>query len=269
MTSFDMQRRRPGQRTSQLGGAGGQGGMQQTQQPAAGGGLPPTGIQQQLTSLNQQYAAVRSASGGFDVRQQQFNQSQGMEQQGALQRQQTGGATSLDALARSLAQNYGLAIGRGRMVDDQGNMLMTPDQLANASGGAESLGSAAVKLGYISQAIAKQQNEQQQQKGIASIQAGMGQVQSRGRGSLATMQSGFYQDLADLYANKEYESADFSYWVQKEQMDIQQDLMRRQEKIAKRQARAGMAMGIGMMFAGNYAGGAAMVAGNAGGTGWF
>lgn len=248
-------------------------GMQAQQAPQQGQqaqGLPPTGIQQQLASLNEMYSKVRGISQiGFDPRAMQFNQAQQMQGQGALQGQQMGGATSLDQLARSLAQSYGLAIGRGRLVDDEGNLLMTPDQLANASGGAETLGSAAVKLQYISQAIAKRQNEQQQQKGIAAIQTGLGQVQSRGRGSLAAMQSGYYQDLADLYANQEYEAADFSYFVQKEQLDIQQQLQRRAEKLARRQARAGVFMGVAMMATGNYLGGAAMIGGSVGGTGWF
>lgn len=265
MTSLDMQRRQQQQGTARPGqGAGGMAGQQ-------GQGLPPTGIQQQLTSLNQMYAQVGRLGGGvgFDVRQQQFGQAQGMQGQGAMQQQRTGGSTSLDQLARSLAQNYGLAIGRGQMVDEQGNMLMTPDQLANASGGAETLGSAAVKMQYISQAVAKHQNEQAQKQGIAAIQTGLGQVQSRGRGSLAAMQSGMYQDLADLYSNKQYEAADFSYWVQKEQLDIQAGLQRRADKLARKQSRMGFIGGIAMIAAGNWAGGAAMAAGSAAGTGWF
>lgn len=264
MTSMDQQRRRSGR-------SGGQQ-MSAMQQPGAqptGQSLPPTGIQQQLNSLNQMYSQVQGLQGvGFDVRKQQMGQAQGMQGQGALQGQQMG-SSSLDKLAQSLAQSYGLAIGRGRLVDDQGNMLMTPDQLANASGGAETLGSAAVKMQYISQAVAKQQNLDAQEKGIASIQAGMGQVQSRGRGSLATMQSGMYQDLADLYSNQQFEAADFSYFVQKEQMDIQATLQRKAEKLARKQSRFGFVAGLAMIAGGNYIGGAGMVAGNAAGTGWF
>jgi hypothetical protein len=270
MTSLDqMRRQQTGGRQMQQGQQGAAGGsapgMQQTQ------GLPPTGIQQQLSSLNQMYSGVQGMRGGvgYDVRQAQFQQGQQQQGQGGLQQQRMGGSTSLDALAKSLAQNYGLAIGRGRLVDEHGTMLMTPDQMANASGGAETLGSAAVKMQYISQAVKNYQTEQAQQKGIAAIQTGLGQVQQRGRGSLASMQSGMYQDLADLYSNQQYASADFSYWVQKEQADIQANLMRRQEKLAKRQGYLGMAMGVGMMAAGNYAGGAAMVAGGAQGAGWF
>lgn len=268
MSSFDFQRRTASS-TRQMGGSQLQpSGMQQQQQQPSG--LPPTGLQQQLASLNQQYAAVQNVGKiGYDVRQQQFGQAQQMQGQGALQGQQMGGSSSLDTLVRSLAQSYGLAIGRGRIVDEQGNLLITPDQLANASGGAETLGSAAVKLQYLSQAARAWQNKQQQAQGIAAIQAGMGQVQSRGRGSLAAMQSGFYQDLADLYANQEYEAADFSYWVEKEQLDIQAQLQRRQEKLARRQARAGVFMGAAKMAAGDYWGGAAQIAGNVEGTGWI
>jgi len=267
MTSFDMQRRQQQQGTARppQGGVPAQMGPQQTS-----GGLPPTGIQQQLASLQQMYSQVGQMAGiGYNVNQQQFGQSQQMQGQGAMQSQQTGGSTSLDQLARSLAQNYGLAIGRGNMVDQHGNMLMTPDQIANASGGSETLGSAAVKMQYIHQAVRSYQNEQAQKQGIASIQAGLGQVQSRGRGSLAAMQSGMYQDLADLYSNKQYEAADFSYWVQKEQLDIAANLQRRQEKLAKRQGYMGMIAGVGMMAAGNYAGGAVMFAGGAQGAVWF
>jgi hypothetical protein len=260
----------------QMGGMGAPSAMGATQQPA-GQGLPPTGLQQQLNSLNQTYSQVGGMRGiGYDVRGQQAQQAQGMQGQGQLQGQQMMGSTSLDSMARNLAQNYGLAIGRGRLVDDQGNLLMTPEQLANASGGADTLGTAAAKMNFISQAIAKKQNEMQQQKGIAAIQTGLGQVQSRGRGSLAAMQSGFYQDLADLYSNQQYEAADFSYWIQKEQLDMQSELQRRAEKLAKKQARGqfigGLALGTAGLFTGNFAlaaGGYGQAAGSAGGTGWF
>lgn len=272
MTSFDQRRQGGGGRTAgPLQQQGGQG-MPQQSGGQQGQGLPPTGIQQQLNSLNQSYQAAQGGYGmrkaGVDIRQEQFNQAQGSPGQGALQGQRMG-STSLDQLGRQLAQSYGLSIGRGQLVDENGNMLMTPDQIAGASGGSETLGSAAVKLQYISQAIAKQQNEQAQKQGLAAIQTGLGQVQSRGRGSLAAMQSGMYQDMADLYANKQYEAADFSYFVQKEQQDIALHIQARQEKLARRQARAGVITGVAMMAAGNYVSGGAMVAGNAGGTGWF
>ena len=258
------------------------------QQPASGAqqqaqGLPPTGLQQQLASLNQFYGQVQNARSpgmlggaiGFNPRQQQFAAAQAAGG-GELEQSPEIGSTSLDAMARNLAQRYGMPIGRGRIVDDMGNFLMTPQQIADASGGSTTLGEAAAQMNYIGQAIARQQNEQQQQKGIAALQTGMGLVQSRGRGSMAAMMSGYYQDIADMYANQEYEAADFSYYIQKEQLDIQQELQRRAEKLAKKQARGQFAAGIGLtltgIFSGNLAAagqGIAMAGGSAGSTGWF
>lgn len=258
----------------------------QTPQPAQAQqqGLPPTGLQQQLASLNQFYSQVKTAGQGqkgmgglgFDPKAQQFGAAQAQMGQGAIEQDAEIGSTSLDAMARNLAQRYGMPIGRGRLVDDSGNFLMTPQQIADASGGSVSLGEAAAQMNYISQAVTRRQNEQQQQKGISALQAGLGQVQSRGRGSLAAMMSGYYEGIADLYANQEYEAADFSYYIQKEQLDIQQELQRRAEKLAKKQARGQFIGGIGLtvasIFTGNVAGvaaGVGMTAGSAGSTGWF
>jgi hypothetical protein len=262
----------PGQSTGQAP----QGAQQQQQ------GLPPTGLQQQLASLNSFYSQVQGAgqgmqgmgSLGFNVRQQQFGQAQ--QQGGGEMEDQSFGSSSLDSMARNLAQRYGMPIGRGRLVDDQGNFLMTPQQMSDASGGAMTLGESAAQMNYIGQAIARRQNEQQQQKGIAAIQTGMGQVQSRGRGSLASMMSGQYEALADIYTNQEYEAADFSYYIQKEQLDIQADLQRRAEKLARQQARGQFVAGVGMTVLGLYTGqyqmaaaGATQAGGSAGATGWF
>jgi hypothetical protein len=242
-------------------------------------GLPPTGLQQQMTSLNNMYENVQNAQSayggiGYDVRSQQFQQAQLGQPQ--LANQQTGGSTNLDQMARNLAQRYGLPIGRGRLVDESGNLMMTPEQLAAASGGSVTLGEAAAKMNYISQAITRQQNEAQQQKGIAALQTGIGQVQSNARGSLASLQQGLYQGLADMYANQEYEAADFSYFIQKEQLDIAQELQRRQERLAKKQARgqflSGIGIGVAGLATGNVAmaaGGAAQAGGSAASTGWF
>lgn len=263
--------------------------QQQQQAPAAQQqqqGLPPTGLQQQLASLNQFYGQVQNAQApgalggsiGYNVRAQQFGAAQAQEGQGALQPDQGMeiGSTSLDAMARNLAQRYGMPIGRGRLVDDQGNFLMTPQQIADASGGRTTLGEAAAQMNYISQALSRRQNEEQQQKGLAAMQAGLGQVQSRGRGSLAGMMSGYYEGIADLYANQEYEAADFSYYVQKEMQDVETQLQARAERLAKKQARGQFVAGIGVtiasLYTGNLAGavaGASMVGGSAGSTGWF
>jgi hypothetical protein len=186
------------------------------------------------------------------------------------------GSTSLDAMARNLAQRYGMPIGRGRIVDEYGNFLMTPQQMADASGGSLTLGEAAAQMNYISQALTRRQNEEQQAKGMAALQSGLGQVQSRGRGSLAAMMSGYYQDIADLYANKEYEAADFSYYIEKEKLDIETELQRRAEKAAKKGARqnfvVGLALTVASLYTGNVAGitaGAGMMYGSGEGTGWF
>jgi hypothetical protein len=252
------------------------------QQPQQG--LPPTGLQQQLASLNQFYGNVQSAhSGGqfgggigYNVRSQQFGTAQAQNDNGQLGEDMAVGSTSIDAMARNLAQRYGMPIGRGRLVDNNGNFLMTPQQIADASGGSVTLGEAAAQMNYISQAITNRKNEEQQQKGIAALQSGLGQVQSRGRGSLASMMSGYYEGIADLYANKEYEAADFSFYIQKEQLDIQAELQRKAEKLARNQARGQFVAGVGItvasLFTGNVAGvvaGAGMAGSSAGQTGWF
>ena len=256
------------------------------------GALPPTGLQQQMGALNNFYNQVQNYTVqdpnyvkgnalftnspgmgiGYDVRANQFQNAQSatLQQQGEM------GATSLESIARNLATRYGLPIGRGRIVDDQGNFLYTPEQLADASGGQLTMGEAAAQMNYISQALANYKNEKQQKLGIAAMQTGLGQVQQRGRGSMASMQSGFYQGLADLYANQEYEAADFSYYIQKEQLEIQQELQRRYERQVKKQARgmfwSGVAITVVGLLSGNSgaaAQGAAGIAQSAGNTGYF
>lgn len=248
----------------------------QQQQP----GLPQTGLQQQLQSLNQYYGAVRGASVqglggiGFDPY-TQLLQQQGLQQPGSAGTAggQAGSQLSIRGMAMNLAQRYGLSVGRGDIVDDQGNFLVTPDQLAKASGGQETVGTASAKMQMISQAITNQQNKSQQQKGIAAVSAGLGLVQSRGRGSLAAMQSGFYQDIADLYSNQEYEAADFSFFAEEERFRIQQELEARARKRAKKKARSGFVVGLIGAALAPFTGGATL--GLAGGlasggeTGWF
>ena len=242
-------------------------------------GLPPTGIQQQMQSLNSVYDQVAGMEGiGYDVRQAQFQGAGGAEL-GA----DTGGprgSGSLDQMARDMAQRYGLPIGRGRLVDESGNFLMTPDQVAAASGGAVTQGEAAAMFNYIAQGLEREQTDQANQMSISALETGLGQVQSRGRGSLAAMQSGFYQDIAGVYqqaANRgDFEAADFSYYIQQEQQEIAMELMRRQEELAKKQGQMGALVGGGMLiggiFSGNIgliAGGGSMLAGGASQAGWF
>jgi len=248
-------------------------------------GLPPTGLQQQLQSLNSYYSNVQNARMptqggtrgiGFDPRQFEFGAAQAQLGGGELPGDTQIGSTSLDAMARNLAQRYGMPIGRGRIVDEYGNFLMTPQQMADASGGSITLGEASAQMNYISQALTRKQNEDQQKKGMSALQAGLGQVQSRGRGSLASMMSGYYQDIADLYANKEYEAAEFSYYIEKEKLDIETELQRRALKQQKKSAVGnvviGAALTVASLYTGNIAGavaGAGMVYGGGQQAGWF
>lgn len=235
--------------------------------------LQPGGLDAQLGSINSYYDMVRNAKTsvpsfsmggvqpkemniGFDPQAYQASQLGGRGQERGVGERSQGYSSDLNSLARRLAESYGLDIGRGQLVDESGNLMITPDQIQASSGGAETLGSAAAKLNYLSAAVTKEMNNQQQQKGIAAIQAGMGQIQKRGRGSLAAMQSGMYQDLADLYSNQEFEAADYSYFIQKEQMDLASELDRRARDVAKKRSRGqfwgGAAMTIGGLWTGNY-----------------
>jgi hypothetical protein len=142
-------------------------------------------------------------------------------------------------MAQRLATNYGLPVGRQGLVDPQGNFTKTPDQLAAESGGAVSVVDAAAKMNYISAAITREQQRRSQGKARATLEAGMKQVQSRGRGSLAVMQSGMYQNLASLYASEQYEAADFSYFIQQDRFDRMMREMRKARKSAKKSRRFG------------------------------
>lgn len=245
--------------------------------PKATPGLPPTGLQQQLSSMQEQYQRYSQAripglgSIGVDVNaggagnQQSLRSGAtgaqaGQAMQAGLQGQpgMPQGQTSLQALAQRLASSYGLAVGRDNLVDAQGNFMMTPDQIAKASGGADTMGTAAAKMNYIASAIQKQQTQQNMNKSEAALQAGLGVVSKRGRGSAVEQQQQFYQGLANLYQNQDYEAADFSYFIQKEKQDIESEMMRKAEKLSKSKAKAGFWGGLAMtginIAAGNYAG---------------
>lgn len=257
--------------------------------------LPPTGLQRQA-------ASVRPVGQGGMVN--PANPQQGQQQgqvpgapQGAPQGQPaaaggalastmganspsaqpaTRGSTSLTQLANQLANQYGIPLGQNGLVDEQGNFLNTPDQVAQQSGGKLTMGSAAARMNLIADAIQRQQQERQQSKSVAALQAGLGNIQKGGRGSLAAMQSGFYQGLSELYQNNQYEAADFSYFIQKEQLDIQMDMINKMQRLQKKNAQFGTIAGIGMGVAGIAMGnpglaigGFSSAAGNAGGTGWF
>jgi hypothetical protein len=251
----------------------------QQQQPAgqsSGPGLPPTGLQQQLNSLRTQYQTYRKARvpglGGVGVdvnanagkNQQSLRAGLTQQQPGQAMQATTGqngmpaGQTSLQQLAQRLAGSYGLAIGRDQLVDSAGNFNFTPDQLAKASGGQETMGTAAAKLNYIASAIQRQQTQENMKKSEAALQAGLGVTSKRARGSMVEQQQQFYQSLASLYQNQDYEAADFSYFIQKEKMDIEQEMLRKAEKLRKSKAKAGFWGGLAMtginIAAGNYGG---------------
>jgi hypothetical protein len=241
-------------------------------QQAAGGTpapTPPTGLQQQLAGLQAtQRQAASMGIGPPPAQNQALPSTLGAQTP-------TQGGTSLSQLANQMAQSYGLST-RGDIFDAQGNPMMTPDQLAAASGGKDTMGSAAAKMNLIADALQKQQQQANMVKSEAALQTGLGLVQSRGRGSLATMQSGLYQNLASLYQNQQYHAADFSYFIQKEQTDIQQQMLDKQLKLQKKNAQMGFIGGLAMtglgIATGNpglIAGGVSSSANNAGSTGWF
>lgn len=248
---------------------------QAQQQPV--GGLPPTGLQQQLASMQQQYQAYQSArvpglgNIGVDVNAGARNNQASLR--GGATRQQPGqtmaagmdaapnlpqGQTSLQALAQRLASSYGLAVGRDQLVDASGNFNFTPDQIAKASGGADTMGTAAAKMNYIASALQRQQTEGNMKKSEAALQAGLGLTGKRRSGSMIEQQQQFYSGLANLYQNQDYEAADFSYFIQKERQDIEMEMMRKAEKLQKKKARSGFWGNIGMtalnFAAGNYVG---------------
>jgi hypothetical protein len=72
-------------------------------------------------------------------------------------------------------------------------------------------------MNRVAQALNDRQIEMQQDKATAALQSGLGQVQQGGRGSLAALQSGFYQAMAANYTDPNLlpEQADFSFWIQK------------------------------------------------------
>lgn len=218
MSSLDMQTQQGMAEQEQPGTAQAQAPLQTGQSPSMGTvpGLPPTALSMQAKSLNDQY--------------QQAQQQQQMQQMGGggqmLGSMGAGGGlgngefgrTSLTDMAERLARSYGLDFGRGSLVDQQGQFMQTPDQMAGAGG---NLADTAASMDLIAKAIADRRVEGQQNKATAALQAGQGQIQSRGRGSLAGMQSNFYAQMAANYTNPNLlpEQQDFSYWLQKGQME--------------------------------------------------
>lgn len=278
MTSLDQQAQQTQAKQQQAGGGGGALGPPQAPAPpqvpqeTPAQGLPPTGIDQQLATINQEQQQPQAM--GASLLPGAAPPTPPGQGQGQI------GSTNVQQMAQNLARQYGLAIGRGNIVDAQGNFLQTPEQMAQAGGrgqgGYSPVAEAANKMSMISDALTRQMNEQQQQKGIAAIQTGLGQVQSRARGSLASLQTGLYQDLADLYSNQEYEAADFSYFIQREQFELAQHQMHRERKKGKKRGRLGVFSGLAQMGIGmatqNYGligKGVTGALGSAAETGWF
>jgi hypothetical protein len=214
MTSFDIQGAAEGQQPEQESGALQQGTAGQSPSMGTVPGLPPTALSMQMASLNDQY----------QQRQQQamMQQQGGALQQGTAGQQTTGtgefARTSLQDMAERLAKGYGLEFGRGTLVNPEGDFMQTPEQLAGQGG---DMATTAASMNQVARALNDRQLEQQQNQATAALQAGMGQVQQRGRGSLAAMQSGFYQAMAQNYTNPNLlpEQADFSFWIAKGALD--------------------------------------------------
>lgn len=238
--------------------------------PAAGGStLPQTGIQQQVNTINQQQAS-QMGSFGQGALQQIGAQGQAAQSQissSMLGQQQSFGSTNLNALAKSLFQSYGLGVGRGSMVDAQGNLTASPDEIAKAQGLRTS--DVAQKMSYVAQSLSDYQNKQAQQQGIGALQAGLGQVRSRGRGSLAAMQSGYYQQLAQAYTdpNMLSQAQDFSYYVQRDFIDREHALREKELKKQKKKGLLGGVLGaVGAVIGGIYGGPAGAGIGGSVGT---
>jgi len=188
-------------------------------------GLPPTALSMQMQSMNDQYQQAQQAAQSKFVG--PIPGSAGpVPLDTATPDPQQFGQSSLRDMAEKMATQYGLDFSRGSLVDEEGNFQMTPDQLA--AGG--DLSDTAANMNRIAQAINDQRVQMQQDKATAALQAGAGLLQKRGRGSLAALQSNFYQAMAANYTNPNLlpEQQDFSYWIQKDQME-EAELDREQE----------------------------------------
>jgi len=187
--------------------------------------------QQQMTGLEQRYNQI---SGNNYRWQSSSETAQGPGVPPLAQASQSVGG--LQQMANQLAERYGIA-GRAPIVDAAGNFTRMPE-------GAEE----AVKFQYIAQALANYQSEQVQKRAEAAQAAGIGLVQQRGRGSLATLQQGAYSSLAQtIQADKDRISEmqpDFSYFIEKEMQERQEALMREWMSFQKKQAKYGMIGGI-------------------------
>lgn len=151
-----------------------------------------------------------------------------------------GGQAGLAQLGNELAERYGLA-GRAPVVDASGNFNRLPNNAEEA-----------IKFQYIAQAMANYRQEQQQKQAEASAQTGIGLVQNRARGSLATLQQGAYQSLAGIQGSYvddiQNQTPNFSYFIEKELQDRALELQRKVTDFQKKQSQySGIGTAIGIV----------------------
>jgi len=174
------------------------------------------------------------------------------------------GTTSISEMGNYLGRMYGLDIGGSGLFDDEGTALRTPRNADEAAA-----------FNLISQRLADEKMRGYEKKAESALQQQQGLLQRGGRGSLASYTSGTYGQMAELYASRQVNPSDFSYWIAKEFQDRQEALikeqMRQQKKAAKR-ARIGGYIKMGLGIAGAaFTGGAslALTAQGAGEAGMF
>lgn len=153
-----------------------------------------------------------------------------------LEAARQGGAEGVSQLGQQLAERYGVA-GRAPLIDQAGNFTREP-------AGADE----AAKFQYIALALANFQAQQKEQQAQAARAAGIGLVQQRGRGSLATLTSGGYESLAGGYERQVERvtsmQPDFSYYIEKEMLERQEAIVEKQLKMQKKQGKYGFIGGI-------------------------
>ena len=174
------------------------------------------------------------------------------------------GTTSISELGNYLGRMYGIDIGGSGLFDEEGTALRTPRNADEAAA-----------FNLISQRLADEKMRGYEKKAESALQQQQGLLQRGGRGSLAAYTSGTYGQMAQLYASRQVNPSDFSYWIAKEFQDKQEALireqMRQQKKAAKRRAIGGyIKIGLGIAGAA-FTGGAslALTAQGAGESGMF
>jgi hypothetical protein len=195
-----------------------------------------TGLMQQLQARRlQNQRGIIAQGAGLSAVEGQMGMQTGRAAPGAqsISPGTGGGAGSLNNMAQQLARSYGLPIGSGSMVDEYGNITYQPKNEEEM-----------MKLQMISDAIYNRQTQESHARGVAAQTAGMGLVRQRGRGSLAAMQSGMYENLASLYANQEFQQADYTLMIQSEQLQRAERIQQEARRQAKKAKKSGMVGGI-------------------------